>query len=225
MTDDSAGCFLKGHDCCRQRRLKGEELRAGCPAICYPFHVFWCENKRGEFKEKANLIQRCLSPNSCWKNRSANISWFCPTFVQIGWSRCCLAFWVQLMSRASVPDTRCQIVHLLREHADFWRSACSLTVSFTTLWCRNRRAAMWRDTGTLLFQTAAGMSMNLSASHLCHASAHSPSIPTHRPELMTASPHLHPIMTRMLRQLKMFIPIAKTLHVPQSGLFSLWWDC
>lgn len=80
---------------------------------------------------------------------------------------------------------------------------------------------MCRDTGTLLFQTAAGMSVNLSASHLCHASAHSPSIPTHHQELMTASPHLHPIMTRMPRQLKMFTPIAKTLHVPQSGLFSL----
>ena len=52
-----------------------------------------------------------------------------------------------------------------------------------------------------------------------------PPSPTHHPELMTASPHLHPIMTRMLRQLKMFTPIAKTLHVPQSGLFSLWWDC
>lgn len=68
---------------------------------------------------------------------------------------------------------------------------------------------MCRDTGTLLFQTAAGMSVNLSASHLCHASAHSPSIPTHYPELMTASPHLHPIMTRMQRQLKMFTPIAQ----------------
>lgn len=49
--------------------------------------------------------------------------------------------------------------------------------------------------------------------------------PTHHPELMTASPHLHPIRTRMLRQLKMFTSIAKTLHVPQSSLFSLWWDC
>lgn len=80
---------------------------------------------------------------------------------------------------------------------------------------------MCRVTGTLLSQTAAGMSMNLSASHLCYASAHSPSIPTHHPELMTASPHLHPIMTRMLRQFKMFTSIAKTLHVPQSSLFSL----
>lgn len=68
---------------------------------------------------------------------------------------------------------------------------------------------MCRDTGTLLFQTAAGMSMNLSASHLCRASAHSLSVSTHRPELMTAFLHLHPIMTRMLRQLKMFTPIPK----------------
>lgn len=212
MTVDSTGWFLKGRDCCRQRWLKGEELGAGCPAFCYPFHVFWCENKRGKFKERTNLIQRCLSPNFCWKNWSANISWFRPTFVQIGWSRCCLAFWVQPMSWASAPQT-------------FEGLRFPLTVSFTMLWCRNRRAVMCRDTGTLLFQTAAGMSMNLSASHLCHASAHSCSIPTHCPELMTASPHLHPIMTRMLRQLKMFTPIAKTLHVPQSGLFSLWWDC
>lgn len=33
---------------------------------------------------------------------------------------------------------------------------------------------MCRDTGTLLSQTAAGMSVNLSASHLCSASAHPP---------------------------------------------------
>lgn len=80
---------------------------------------------------------------------------------------------------------------------------------------------MCRETGTLLFQTAAGMSMNLSGSHLRHASAHSPTVAIHRPELMTGSPHLHPIMSRMPRELKMFTPIAETLHVPQSGLFSL----
>lgn len=59
---------------------------------------------------------------------------------------------------------------------------------------------MCADTGTLLLQTAAGMSMNLSASHLC---------PPPPLKLMTASPHLRPIMTRMLRQLKMFTPVAK----------------
>lgn len=42
---------------------------------------------------------------------------------------------------------------------------------------------MCRDTGTLLFQTAAGMSMNLSASHLRHASAHSRSIPHPPPRI------------------------------------------
>lgn len=33
--------------------------------------------------------------------------------------------------------------------------------------------------------------------------------PPPHPKLMTASPHLCPIMTRMLRQLKMFTPVAK----------------
>lgn len=93
---------------------------------------------------------------------------------------------------------------------------------------------MCADTGTLPLQTAAGMSMNLSASHLCPASAPIPSTPPTptpaHPKLMTASPHLCPIMTRMLRQLKMFTPVAQKkekrkeemlLHAPQSGLFSL----
>lgn len=225
MTVYSPGCSLKGHDCGRQRWLKGEELWAGCPAFffffCCPFHVFWCENKRGKFKARANLIQRCLSLNFWWRSWAANISWFRQLLLKLVGIGAVLHFecgwWCQtLRARLYIPSERAQTFEGLY---------FPLTVSFSMLWCRNRRAAMCRDTGTLLFQTAAGMSVNLSASHLCHASAHSPSIPTHNPELMTASPHLHPIMTRMPRQLKMFTPIAKTLHVPQSGLFSLWWDC
>lgn len=204
------------------RRIVGSSVLL---SFCCPFHVFWCENKREKFKEEANLIQRCMSLNFWWRSRSANISWFCQIslkLVGVGdvlhleydwWSVSpCQA----LHARLYIPSESAQTFEGLY---------FPLTVSFSMLWCRNRRAAMCRDTGTLLFQTAAGMSVNLSASHLCHASAHSPSIPTHHPELMTASPHLHPIMTGMLRQLKMFTPIAKTLHVPQSGLFSLWWDC
>lgn len=40
MTVDGTGCLLKGHGCCRQPRLKGEELGAGCPAFHNLFHVF-----------------------------------------------------------------------------------------------------------------------------------------------------------------------------------------
>lgn len=40
MTVDGAGWLLKGHGFCRQRRLKGEELGAGCPAFHNLFHVF-----------------------------------------------------------------------------------------------------------------------------------------------------------------------------------------
>lgn len=78
-------------------------------------------------------------------------------------SWCRFGFWVRLTSL--VPDTSCPTVHPLRERADFRRSV--FPVSFSMLWCRNRRAAMCRDAGTLYSQTAAGMSMNLSASHLC----------------------------------------------------------
>lgn len=225
MTVCSPGRSLKGHDCSRQRRLEGEELWADCPAFffffCRPFHVFWCENKRGRFKAGANLIQRCPSLNFWWRRRAANISWFRQLLLKLVGIGAVLhlecGWWCQTLgARLYIPSESAQTFEGLY---------FPLTVSFSMLWCRNRRAAMCRDTGTLLFQTAAGMSVNLSASHLCHASAHSPSIPTHNPELMTASPHLHPIMTRMQRQLKMFTPIAKTLHVPQSGLFSLWWDC
>lgn len=65
---------------------------------------------------------------------------------------------------------------------------------------------MCTDAATLLFQTAAGMSMNLSASHLCHASArarrpipapHSPTHPaiqpsTHRPRINDCLPSFAP---------------------------------
>lgn len=93
---------------------------------------------------------------------------------------------------------------------------------------------MCAHTGTLLLQTAAGMSMNLSASHLRPASAHS----------LPKPPHHHPTPPQINDCLSSFAPNhdqdaeaienvyssckgkkggrkKKTLHAPQSGLFSL----
>lgn len=123
MTVDGPGCLLKGHGCCRQCRLKGKELGAGCPAFHNLFHVFWCENKRGKFKGSTNSIQRYQSPNFCRKSRPADTAWLLQLYSKFGRSSCCLAFKVRLMSQASVPDTKHQIVHFCREQAVFWRSA------------------------------------------------------------------------------------------------------
>lgn len=82
----------------------------------------------------------------------------------------------RLRARLLSPDcTSPRRVHRLFEGLYFPQ-----TVSFSMLWCGNRRAAMCRDTGTLLSQTAAGMSVNLSASHLCYISAHCPPPSFHR---------------------------------------------
>lgn len=70
---------------------------------------------------------------------------------------------------------------------------------------------MCGNTGASHSKTAAGRSVNLSTSHLRPALSQPTSLSLSRhQELMTASPHLYPIMTRMLRQLKMFTRIAKT---------------
>ncbi len=126
MTVYSPDCSLKGHDCSRQRWLKGEELGDGCPAFCFPFHVFWCENKREKFKERSNLIQRCLSPNFCWRSRSANISWFRQLLLKLVGGRCCFAFeygwWGNVRARHLTPDcTSPQRAHrLLKVCISLW---------------------------------------------------------------------------------------------------------
>lgn len=91
---------------------------------------------------------------------------------------------------------------------------------------------MCAHTGTLLLQTAAGMSMNLSASHLRPASAHSlPNPPPTPPQINDCLSSFAPnhdqdaeaienvysgwkVKKRRGRE-------KKTLLTPQSGLFSL----
>lgn len=80
-------------------------------------------------------------------------------------------------------------------------------MSFNVFWRRNRKTAMCGNTGALHSETAARMRVNLSASCLRPISLSS--YPSRQQKWMTASPHLHRIMTRMLRQLKMFTRIAK----------------
>lgn len=113
------------------------------------------------------------------------------------------------MSGASVPDTRRQIVHLRREQTDFWRSAFPSD-------CFIHYVAMQEPEGSHVCRyrlfTPPDSCWNeyefISQSSVpCLCPPTSPSPPY--PKLMTASPHLHPIMTRMLRQLKMFTPVAK----------------
>lgn len=113
------------------------------------------------------------------------------------------------MSRASVPDTRHQIVHLRGEQTDFWRSAFPLRL-FHSLCC---------DAGTggqpcVQIQALYSSRQLLEWVWIYQLVICALPLPTtfpqpHTPKLMTASPHLHPIMTRMLRQLKMFTPVAK----------------
>lgn len=108
-----------------------------------------------------------------------------------------------------MPDTRRQIVHLRREQTDFWRSALpsdcfihcvAMEETEGSHVCRYRHFtppdSCWNEYESI---------SQSSAPCLC---PQPPSTPPH-PKLMTASPHLHPIMTRMLRQLKMFTPVAR----------------
>lgn len=93
------------------------------------------------------------------------------------------------------------------------------------LW--NRRAAMCKDTSTLLFQTAAGMSVTLSASHLGRASAHSPT-PTPPPRISDCLSSFAPNLDQILRQLKTceeFI-YFHVCPVQQTGSrITLLWGC
>lgn len=140
------------------------------------FMSFDVKTREESSKGALTRSKRYPSPNFCHQSQPTNTAWFLQLYTKLGRSSCCLAFEVQLMSRASVPDARAQIVHFCREQADFWRSAFP-SDCFIRLWCRNRRAAMCAHTGTLLLQTAAGLRMNLSASHLCPASAPFPPPP------------------------------------------------
>lgn len=84
---------------------------------------------------------------------------------------------------------------------------------------------MCADTGTLVLQTAAGMSMNLSASHLCPASAPIPPPPQINDCLSSFTPN-HDQDAEAIENVYSSCKKGKKreemlLHAPQSGLFSL----
>lgn len=62
MTDDSAGCFLKGHDCCRPRWLKGEELGGLAVLLsATPFMSFDVKTREESSKRKQTWFKgACL---------------------------------------------------------------------------------------------------------------------------------------------------------------------
>lgn len=163
---------LKGRGSCRRAVTRGRGTEAaGC------FYVFDVKTDRGVQRERERrLIQKVPARELLMAEPSgANISWFRQLFLGQNWPGAVLHFWStpdepSLHARHSAPDcTSPQREHRLQK-------VCISLWLFHSVCCDagNRRAAMCRDTSTLLSQTAAGMSANLSASHLCHASAHSP---------------------------------------------------
>lgn len=163
-----------------------------------------------------------MSPNSWWRSRAADISRFSSTFVKFG--RRLVPFCIS--STADEPS----------RHARHFVPDCTSPLKVCiSLWLFHSVCCDAGTGGQPCVEIQALYSPRqllewvwIYQPVICAMPLPTPprlSIPTHHPELMTASPHLHPIMTGMPRQLKMFTSIAKTLHVPQSGLFSLWWDC
>lgn len=89
---------------------------------------------------------------------------------------------------------------------------------------------MCTDAATLLFQTAAGMSMNLSASHLCRAMprpaprlpAPGPSPPTQRPRINDCLPSFAPNHDRDAEAIEnVYSDCENPPCFSQSGPFSL----